>query len=124
MLTWVSDKVATYRKRGWGWRVYAVVLVGVALVLAGVVLWWKRRQQAAREHEAFVAQVDARAAAEDARADADEAQVEVLKRRAAAAAMRADLAAAEAVSAQQKHDQDLASVDRIRSWRDVPDGPR
>jgi flagellar biosynthesis/type III secretory pathway M-ring protein FliF/YscJ len=124
MLTWVSAKVTAYRKRGWVWRAIAVGLVVLTVLIAWAVLMWRRRAQAAREHELFVAQVDAREAAELARTNADDAQVDVLKERAAAAARREDLAAAEAASAQLRHAEDLISIDRIRSWSDVPDGPR
>lgn len=124
MLTWIGDKAREYRKRGLGWRTIAAVLVALGLVVGAVIIWWRKRQAAAREHAKFVAQVDARVAAEAARTTADDAQVFALIERAAAAERVADLAAKEAEAAQHRHDEDLSRIERIRSWSDVPGSPR
>lgn len=119
MLEWFADRVTVYRSRGLGWRIIAGVLVGVAVLVAIAVIAWRRREEARRAHDAFTAQVDARALEDDARRERDDGKVTNLRERAAEAQARSDLAEERAREARKQHVQALDAIDRVRDWSDV-----
>lgn len=120
MITALADRISAARERaGVRWKIWAAVLIAVLVVIGGVVMWWRRQAAARREHEAFVARVDADRLADQARADADAAKLTQLDAVAREAEQDAILARQEADAARSRHEDDLAAIARVRSWDDV-----
>lgn len=110
------------RERGghpWWWWVAGIVIAVIGLAVGAWYLSQDRRELARLRHERFRLEQEQRGAQINAQIAADK-QI-ALEAEARAQQATVEIAAVElAIQASKlRHAQDLAAVDRIRSWRDV-----